>query len=185
MTPDERVHQWRALVDLRDQGKARAIGVSNFSQAHIEELLHAGLPRPDVDQIELHPWSQKPELVAYLRDTGIVPIAYSALVPLPTWRTADGHDSAKTEQMQADGEAAGSPFAAMAAKHGVTEAQVLLRWGVQQGYAVLAKSTDPIRMRQNADLFSFALDDEDMAALEGMDRGAGVAWPIGDPTTFG
>jgi 2,5-diketo-D-gluconate reductase A len=184
LTPDERVDQWRALVDLREQGKTRAIGVSNFSQVHIEELLAAGLPRPDANQIELHPWSQKQQLVDYLRVTGITPIAYSSLVPLSTWRTAAGHDSAKTRQMQAASEAADSPFAVMAAKYGVTEAQVLLRWGVQQGYAVLPKSTNLERIRGNADLFSFALDDEDMAAIAGMDRGAGVAWPVGDPTTF-
>ena len=184
LTPDERVDQWRALVDLRAQGKTRAIGVSNFSRRHIEELLAAGLPRPDANQIELHPWSQKQELVDYLRATGITPIAYSSLVPLSTWRTAEGHDSAKTTEMQADSEAPDSPFATMAAKHGVTEAQVLLRWGVQRGYAVLPKSTNPVRIRQNADLFSFALDDEDMAAIVAMDRGAGVAWAVGDPTTF-
>ena len=184
LTPAERVDQWRALVDLREQGKTRAIGVSNFTQVHIEELLAAGLPRPDANQIELHPWSQKQELVNYLRATAITPIAYSSLVPLSTWRTAAGHDSAKTREMQALSEAADSPFAAMAAKYGVTEAQVLLRWGVQQGYAVLPKSANPERIRRNADLFSFALDDDDMNAIAGMDRGAGVAWASGDPTAF-
>ena len=184
LTPDERVDQWRALVELREQGKTRAIGVSNFSQAHIEELVAAGLPLPDANQIELHPWSQKQGLVDYLRVSGIAPIAYSSLVPLSTWRTAEGHDSAKSSEMQAASEAVDSPFAVMAEKYAVTEAQVLLRWGVQQGYAVLPKSTDPVRIRQNADVFSFALDDEDMAAIAGMDRGAGVAWSIGDPTTF-
>ena len=182
LTPDERVHQWRALVDLREQGRTRAIGVSNFSRRHIEELLAAGLPRPDADQLELHPWSQKQELVDYLWDTGITPIAYSSLVPLATWRTAEGHDSAKTSEMRAAGDAADSPFAMMAAKDGVTEAQVLLRWGVQQGYAVLPKSANPVRIRENADLFSFALDDTDMSAIAGMDRGPGVAWSVGDPT---
>jgi 2,5-diketo-D-gluconate reductase A len=184
LTPDERVNQWRALVELREQGKTRAIGVSNFSQAHIEELLAAGLPRPDANQIELHPWSQKQQLVDYLRATGIAPIAYSSLVPLSTWRVAEGHDSAKTSEMQAASEAVDSPFAEMAAKYGVTEAQVLLRWGVQQGYAVLPKSTNPTRIQQNADLFSFTLDDADMASIAAMDRGAGVAWAVGDPTTF-
>ena len=181
---DQRLAQWRGLVELKKQGKARAIGVSNFSVKHIEELKAAGLPMPAADQIELHPWSQKQELVNYLRATGITTIAYSSLVPLSTWRTAAGHDSAKTPEMQAASDAADSPFAVMAAKYGVTEAQVLLRWGVQQGYAVLPKSTNPERIRRNADLFSFALDDEDMNAIAGMDRGAGVAWPIGDPTTF-
>jgi 2,5-diketo-D-gluconate reductase A len=184
LTPDERVDQWRALVHLREQGMARAIGVSNFSEAHIEQLVAAGLPRPDANQIELHPWSQKRELVDYLRRTGITPIAYSSLVPLSTWRMAPGHDSAKTGEMQAASESADSPFAEMARKYGVTEAQVLLRWGVQQGYAVLPKSTSPERIRQNIDLFSFALDDADMAAIEGMDRGGGVAWSMGDPVAF-
>jgi 2,5-diketo-D-gluconate reductase A len=184
LTPEERVDQWRGLVHLREQGKARAIGVSNFSQVHIEELRAAGLPLPDANQIELHPWSQKRQLVDYLRSNSIGVIAYSSLVPLSTWRTGEGQDSAKTDEMRAAGEAPDSPFAAMARKHGVSEAQVLLRWGVQQGYAVLPKSTNPKRIVQNADLFSFSLDDQDMASIAQMDRGTAVAWAIGDPTTF-
>ncbi|MGB7982734.1 MAG: aldo/keto reductase [Candidatus Nanopelagicales bacterium] len=184
LTPDERVDQWRGLLELREQGKARAIGVSNFSQVHIEELLAAGLPLPDANQIELHPWSQKRQLVYYLRGNSIGVIAYSSLAPLSTWRTAEGQDSAKTDEMRAAGESPDSPFAAMARKHGVSEAQVLLRWGVQQGYAVLPKSTNPERIAQNADLFSFRLDDQDMASIAQLDRGTAVAWAIGDPTTF-
>ncbi|GAB2816984.1 aldo/keto reductase [Actinocorallia aurea] len=180
--PEQRLAQWRALVAAHAEGKARAIGVSNFNAAHIEELTAAGLPLPQADQIELHPWSQKPELVRYLDDHGIVPIAYSSLVPLSTWRTAPGHASGKTEQMRADGASDDSPFKALAAEYGVTEAQLLLRWGVQNGYPVLPKSTKPDRIRENADLFSFAIDDTDMAALAAMDRGDGVAWGAGDPT---
>ena len=71
----------------------------------------------------------------------------------------------------------------MAKKYGVSEAQVLLRWGLQKGYAVLPKSTNEERMRQNIDLFSFEIDDEDMAAIADMDRGEGVAWSSGDPST--
>jgi 2,5-diketo-D-gluconate reductase A len=179
---DQRLAQWRGLVELRRQGKARAIGVSNFSIRHIEELKAADLPMPDANQIELHPWSQKPELVEYLNDNGITPIAYSSLVPLSTWRTAEGHDSAKTDQMRADGEQADSPFRVMAKQYGVSEAQILLRWAIQKGYPVLPKSTDPNRIRKNADVFSFNIDDEDMAAIEKMDRGDGVAWAMGDPT---
>jgi 2,5-diketo-D-gluconate reductase A len=178
---EHRLDQWRALVELRRQGKARAIGVSNYSQAHIEEIGAVGLPLPDANQIELHPWSQKPSLVAYLAAKRILPIAYSSLVPLSTWRRAEGQGSAKTDEMKVEGERATSPFKSMAAKYGVTEAQVLLRWAVQKRYAVLPKSTDPERMRKNLDLFSFAIDDEDMAAIAGMDRGGGVAWRNGDP----
>ncbi len=180
--PEQRLAQWRGLVELRRQGTARAIGVSNFSEAHIEEIKAAGLPLPDANQIELHPWSQKPKLVSYLTENGIMAIAYSSLVPLSTWRAAEGQDSAKTEQMKADGESSDSPFRAMAKKYGVSEAQVLLRWGLQEGYPVLPKSTNRERLRQNIDLFSFSIDDEDMNAIERMDRGDGVAWSVGDPT---
>lgn len=179
---EHRLDQWRALVQAREAGKVHAIGVSNYRQSHIEEIRHAGLPLPDANQIELHPWSQKPELVAYLREHSIQPIAYSSLVPLSTWRTAEGQDSAKTEQMRAEGARDDSPFRAIARKHGVSEAQVLLRWGVQQGYAVIPKSTNPDRIRANLDLFSFELDADDMTAIAKMDRGDGVAWSAGDPS---
>ncbi|MBX3160704.1 MAG: aldo/keto reductase [Deltaproteobacteria bacterium] len=179
---EQRLAQWRGLVALKEQKKARAIGVSNFHIGHLKELEAAGLPQPQANQIELHPWSQKPQLVGYLAERGIVPIAYSSLVPLSTWRSAPGHDSAKTDAMKSDGRRADSPFKALAAKHGVSEAQVLLRWGIQKGYPVLPKSTNVDRLRQNADLFSFHIDDGDMAALEQLDRGDGVAWSVGDPT---
>lgn len=178
---EQRLAQWRALVELHESGKARSIGVSNFNVGHIEELVAAGHPLPHANQIELHPWSQKPELVRYLDTTGITPIAYSSLVPLSTWRTARGHASGKTDAMRADGERSDSPFNVMATKYGATEAQLLLRWGVQDGYPVLPKSTNPARMRENADLFSFRIDGADMAAIKSMDRGNGVAWGSFDP----
>lgn len=177
----QRLEQWRALVELRRLGKARAIGVSNFNEAHIEEIKAAGLPLPDTNQIELHPWSQKPGLISYLGQNGISVIAYSSLVPLSSWRNVEGQASAKTEDMKADGTSESSPFKIMANKYGVSEAQVLLRWALQKGYAVLPKSTNEERIRQNIDLFSFEIDDEDMAAIAGMDRGEGVAWGGGDP----
>ncbi len=181
----ERVNEWRALVDLKAQGKARAIGVSNYTEAHIEEIRAAGLPLPEFNQVELHPWTQKPDLLAYMAENGIAPIAYSSLVPLSTWRTEPGQDSAKTAEMLAAGADTASPFKAMAAKYGVTEAQVLLRWGVQKGFAVLPKSLNPERMRQNIDIFGFEIDAADMALIEAMDRGDGVAWATGDPRFLG
>jgi len=180
--PDDRLAQWRGLVELASQGKARAIGVSNFSAQHIEELKAAGLPMPAANQIELHPWSQKPELVRYLNDNAITPIAYSSLIPLSTWRSAEGQDSGKTDRMKADGERADAPFKVMAEKYGVSEAQVLLRWAIQKHYPVIPKSTKPARIRANADIFDFTIDSGDMAAIEMMDRGDGVAWANGDPT---
>jgi 2,5-diketo-D-gluconate reductase A len=178
----QRLEQWKALIELQRQGKARAIGISNFNEAHIEEIKAAGLPLPDADQIELHPWSQKPKLVSYLTRNNISTIAYSSLVPLSNWRDVEGQASAKTDQMKADGADPDSPFKVMAKKYGVSEAQVLLRWGIQKGYAVLPKSANAERIRQNIDLFGFEIDDEDMAAIAKMDRGEGVAWNTGDPT---
>lgn len=181
---EQRIAQWRGLVELEKRGKARAIGVSNFNERHIEELRAAGLPLPDANQLELHPWSQKPALVKYLFANKILPIAYSSLVPLSTWRAEPGQASAKTEEMKSAGASEASPFKAIAAKHKVSEAQVLLRWGIEKGYPVLPKSTNPARIRQNADVFSFALDADDLATMDALDRGDGVAWPSGDPTKF-
>jgi 2,5-diketo-D-gluconate reductase A len=182
---EQRLAQWRGLMKLKEQKKARSIGVSNFNVSHLEELKAAGFPLPQANQIELHPWSQKPALVRYLDKNGIVPIAYSSLVPLSTWRAAPGHDSAKSEAMKADSARADSPFKRLATKYRVTEAQVLLRWGIQKGYPVLPKSTNPERLRENADVFSFRIEDADMALLEAQDRGDGVAWAVGDPTKAG
>jgi 2,5-diketo-D-gluconate reductase A len=178
---EQRLAQWRGLVALKEQKKARAIGVSNFNIAHLKELQAAGLPQPQANQIELHPWAQKPELVGYMKERRIAAIAYSSLVPLSTWRSAPGHDSGKTEAMKSDGQRPDSPFKAFAKKYCVTEAQFLLRWGVQNGFSVLPKSTNPDRLRQNADIFSFSIDAGDMAAIAKMDRGAAVAWSVGDP----
>ncbi|MEP0565957.1 MAG: aldo/keto reductase, partial [Paracoccaceae bacterium] len=156
---DMRLEQWQALLDLQAKGKARSIGVSNFNESHLNEIASAGLPMPDANQIELHPWSQKPDLLTHMAKHDITPIAYSSLVPLSTWRSEPGQDSAKTDEMKADG----AVFKGIAEKYGVSEAQLLLRWGVQNGYAVLPKSLNLNRMRQNIDLFSFAIDDADMA----------------------
>lgn len=180
--PEHRLAQWRGLVELQRQGKARSIGVSNFRASHIEQLRNADLPLPAANQIELHPWSQKPQLVGWLEEHGIAPIAYSSLIPLSTWRATPGQSSGKTDQMKADGASADSPFKVMAARYGVSEAQVLLRWAVQKGYPVLPKTTNPERMRANLDLFPFELDTADMDTIATMDRGDGVAWATGDPS---
>lgn len=182
--PAQRLAQWEGLLELQRQGKARAIGVSNFSVTHLEQLREAGLPTPSANQIELHPWSRKPELIAYMKRHDITPIAYSSLVPLSTWRRDPGHKSAKTEAMQADSDRGDSPFAQIARKHGVSEAQVLLKWGLTHQYPILPKSTKIERQRQNIDLFSFTLDQADMDQMDDLDRGDGIAWSVGDPLHF-
>jgi 2,5-diketo-D-gluconate reductase A len=179
----KRLQQWEALLEAQSSGKARSVGVSNFSIDHLEEIRRAGLPNPDANQIELHPWSQKPELTEYLAHNAITAIAYSSLVPLEGWRVSTGlDDNTKSEEMIRDGAETRSPFREMAARYQVSEAQILLRWGIQKGYPVLPKSTHPDRISHNFDLFSFEISDEDMESIAAMDLGPGVAWAVGDPT---
>ncbi len=182
MSKKERLAQWRGMLELQQQGKARAIGVSNFSWRHIEEISAAGLPLPEVNQIELHPWAQKPAFIDYLRDQGIVPTAYSSLLPLPTWRSAKGHHNTKSDEMIADGNCKNSPLKRIAKKYGVAESQLLLRWGIQKGYPVIPKSIHPERIQQNLDIFSFNIDQCDIVTISAMNRGAGFARSNDDPS---
>jgi 2,5-diketo-D-gluconate reductase A len=83
--------------------------------------------------------------------------------------------------MRADGANNDSPFKYMAKKYGVSEAQVLLRWGLQKGYPIIPKSTNEDRISCNINIFSFQIDNEDMESIAIMDRGDGIAWASGDP----
>ena len=177
---NKRLEQWETLLTQQEQGKVKNIGVSNWGINHIEELNDKGYPLPSANQIEIHPWSQKPELVSYLKENDIDIIAYSSLVPLSTWRHKDGENSLKTDEMYKDGNDLESPFKKMASKYDVTEAQVLLRWALQLGYAILPKSIQIDRMRENFEL-DFRIDEEDMNLIEQLDRGGSVTWEYGDP----
>jgi len=179
---NERLEQWRALVEIKKLGKAKSIGVSNYNNLHIEEIKFAELPLPEANQIELHPWCQKTELVSYLKQNNIPIIAFSSLVPLSNWRSKEGEKSSKSDQMKVDGEDPSSIFKVMANKYGVSEAQVLLKWGLQQGFAIIPKSSNQDRIKQNIDLDSFEIDESDMQKLSSINRSdGGVAWPEGDP----
>ncbi len=177
---NRRIEQWESLLELQELGKTKHIGVSNWGINHLEELVDKGYPLPSVNQIELHPWSQKPELVTYLKDKKIDIIAYSSLVPLSTWRHKDGENSLKTNDMYKSGEDTNSPFKKLASKYDVSEAQVLLKWALQLNYAILPKSINIDRMRNNFDL-NFTIDEEDMNLIEKLDRGESVTWEYGDP----
>ncbi len=176
----KRIEQWEALLTLQDIGKTKNIGVSNWGINHLEEILQKGLPLPSANQIEIHPWSQKLELVSYLKEKGIDIIAYSSLVPLSTWRHKDGENSLKTDEMFRDSDDPQSPFKKLAAKYEVTEAQILLKWALQLGYAILPKSIQIERMKNNFDL-EFTLIESDMMLIEQLDRGGSVTWEYGDP----
>ena len=177
---EKRIEQWETLLTLQERGKAKNIGVSNWGINHLEELLQKSLPLPSANQIEIHPWSQKPELVTYLKEKGIDIIAYSSLVPLSTWRHKDGENSLKTDEMYKDSDDPQSSFKKLAAKYEVTEAQVLLKWALQLGYAILPKSIQIERMKKNFDL-EFTISESDMMLIEQLDRGGSVTWEYGDP----
>ena len=176
----QRLDQWETLLSQQEQGKVKNIGVSNWDINHIEELNDNGYPLPSANQIELHPWSQKPKLVSYLEEKGIDIIAYSSLVPLSTWRHKDGENSLKTDEMYRDSEDAESPFKKLALQYSVSEAQILLKWALQLGYAILPKSIKMNRMKNNFDL-NFTISEEDMALIQQLDRGGSVTWEYGDP----
>ena len=176
----KRLDQWETLLSEQEKGKVKNIGVSNWGINHIEELNEKGFPLPSSNQIELHPWSQKPELVTYLKEKGIDIIAYSSLVPLSSWRHKDGENSLKTDQMYKDSEDSQSPFKILATQYEVTEAQVLLKWALQLGYAILPKSIQIDRMKNNFDL-DFTISDNDMKLIQKLDRGGSVTWEYGDP----
>ena len=177
---NKRIEQWRALVDLKETGKIKFIGVSNWGINHLTELKENNLPMPDANQIELHPWSQKPELVKFLRNENIDIIAYSSLVPLSTWRHKDGENSKKTDEMHEIGLSENSPFKELAKKYDGTEAQFLLKWAVQNNYAVLPKSINIERIKQNFEL-NFLIDQSDMEYITTHDKGDSITWEYGDP----
>ncbi len=177
---NKRIEQWQALIDIKEQEKVKHIGVSNWGINHLEEIIQENLPLPDANQIELHPWSQKPELVNYLREKDIDIIAYSSLVPLSTWRHKDGENSKKTKEMQQISTADDSPFKLLANKYNVTEAQLLLKWALELGYSILPKSIQSKRMKENFDL-DFSISQDDMDYINTLDQGGSVTWEYGDP----
>jgi diketogulonate reductase-like aldo/keto reductase len=158
----KRLESWRALERLHDEKRARAIGVSNFLEPHLLELLGAANHLPAVDQIELTPFLQRRETRALCRKHGIVVEAYS---PLTRGRRLD------------------HPIVgAVAQRVGRTPAQVLLRWGIQQGHVILPKSTRAERIAENGALFDFALDAEAMSTLDGLEEGLTTGWNPADQT---
>lgn len=142
---------WRAIEKLVADGRIRAAGVSNFQPAHLRRLLDGGSLVPAVNQIELHPGLQQNELRALHTELGIVTEAWSPL---------------------AQGAVLDEPaLTAIAERHGKSAAQVVLRWHLQLGNVVIPKSVTPSRIRENADVFDFALTDDELAAIGALDRG--------------
>jgi diketogulonate reductase-like aldo/keto reductase len=152
----QRLASWKVLERLHADGRARAIGVSNFLVRHLEELAAHARTLPMVNQIEIHPFHAQPETRAWCARHGVVVEAYSPL--------AKGLGLAHPA------------VAGAAARLGRTPAQVLLRWGLEQGLVVLPKSIRRERIAENGALFDWALDDEARAALAALDQGRATGW---------
>lgn len=147
---EARIAVWERFEAFLERGDARAIGVCNFTRAHLEDLMGAGRVTPMVNQVELHPYCQDPQLTGFCRDQGIVVEAYAPF--------ASG----------AFGLLADPEIVAVAEEIGVSTGRVILRWHLQQGHVVLPKSGNPGRIAENLDLFSFELDEEQMARITGV-----------------
>ncbi|MFV0126867.1 aldo/keto reductase [Streptomyces sp. HMX112] len=156
------VDTYKALEKIHADGRARAIGVSNFLPAHLERLLEETSVVPALNQIELHPQLQQAHARAFHAQHDIATEAWSplgqgkGLLDVPT-------------------------IVAIARKHGRTPAQVVLRWHLQLGNVVIPKSVTPSRIQENIDVFDFELDTDDMAALGALDEGKRLG---PDPATF-
>jgi diketogulonate reductase-like aldo/keto reductase len=153
---------WRAFEKLYADGRTKAIGVSNFPVAQLQEVLDEGSVVPAVNQIELHPNLPQAELRAFHAAHGIATEAWS---PLGSGR----------------GLLEDPALAALATKHGKTPAQVVLRWHIQIGNVVIPKSVTPSRIAENFQVFDFALDADDLAAIDALDNGTRLG---PDPATF-
>ncbi len=150
---------WRAMERILADGKARAIGVSNYTIRHLDELLARAKTPPSVDQVEFNPFLHQRALLDHCRKSGVQLEAYGPL--------------ARAHRMDHPA------LVAVAQKHRRTPAQAMLRWGLQHDLVVIPKSVRPERIRENADVYGFALDAQDMAALDGLDEGYRTSW---DPT---
>ena len=182
--PVRRRHQsWKMFAKLRSKGKARSIGVSNYTVRHMTELLQESDVVPVTNQVEIHPYLQQRELVDFCRARGVVLEAYRPLTH--GQRLNDPRLVAIAHKYSRNGAAAPvwkrlSMLENFARPDGVkTTAQVLIRWALQKGYVVIPKSSKPRRIVENADVFDFELSGEDMRALDGFEENLRTCW---DPT---
>jgi diketogulonate reductase-like aldo/keto reductase len=157
--PGVRDKSWRALEKIYDDGRARAIGVSNYTIRHLEEVLEIGTVVPAVNQVEFHPWLFQEDLLKFCRSKSIALEAYSPL----------------TKGKKLRDRALGK----MAKKYSRSPAQILIRWALQHEVIVIPKSSNKKRIRENANIYDFSISDEDMRTLDAFNRDMHITW---DPT---
>ncbi|MFV0359893.1 aldo/keto reductase [Tropicimonas sp.] len=155
------VDTWQALIEARDAGLVRSVGVSNFNADHLDRIIAETGVAPALNQIEINPGLQQPELRAANAERGILTQAWT---PLGNGRSF-----------------AAAPIVAAAERCGKTPAQVILRWQIQLGNAVIPRSVNPSRQAQNLDIFDFDLSDDEMSAIATLDTGLRTG---PDPSVF-
>lgn len=143
---------YRQMEKAYQEGKGRAIGLSNFNQTQIEEILSQCKVRPAVLQTEVHPYNQEKELKAFLDEEAMV---------IQAWYPLGHGDKALIQE---------KVFAELAQKYGKSNAQIILRWQIQSGNIVIPGSKNPAHIRDNFDLFDFSLTDEEMSRIAAMDQ---------------
>lgn len=158
---DKYVDTWRAMIELRERGMLRSIGVSNFTEAMLTRLIEETGVTPAVNQIELHPYWPQEALRAFDAEHGIRTESWSPLAK---------RSELLTEQVLQE----------LGVIHDVTPSQVVLRWHIELGSTPIPKSADPARQRENADVFGFALTSDQVEAISALERGRLFD---GDPNT--
>lgn len=147
---------WQALEKIQIAGKAKNIGVSNYTIRHLEEMQKYAKVTPQVNQVEMHVFLQQPELAKYCRDKGILLEAYS-----PIAHAKEMNDPAIKK---------------IAKKHNKTYAQIMIRWCIEQGFVVIPKSVNPERIKENINIFDFELDKQDLDEIAQLDRNLRTCW---------
>ena len=140
---------WKHFERFYEQGRAKAIGVSNFMPEHLEDLLDSAIIKPMLNQIEFHPYLQQKPTVDLCRKAGILVEAWSPLM---------------------QGSMDDPVLSSLAKKHGKSNAQIILRWDIQKEVITIPKSTNQGRIQENFNVFDFELSAEDVAQIDGLER---------------
>lgn len=156
----KRIDSWKALQKIKELGKARSIGVSNYTIKHLDEMKSLGLPMPSVNQVEYHPWLNQTELKQYCEENKIALEAYSPL----------GHGEVLNEDALIE----------VAQKLGKSPAQILIRWSLQKGNIVIPKSVNASRIRENFSVKDFTIPDEIMQTMETWNKNMRTCWDPSD-----
>ena len=156
---DKTIGAYKALEKLLADGKVRAIGVSNFMPEHLTALLGQTDVVPAVNQIELHPYFQQKDLVAFHKAHGIITQAWSPIGGITSY-----YDAPKKSFDE-------PVILAIGEKHGKSAAQVMLRWHIQNGVQVIPKSTKAARIAENFNVFDFQLTADEIAQIDALDTG--------------